>query len=168
MNDPHTPLEIWAWPLRIPLARAIGIKCCSQINGQLLMLSAYQHIARQFTHWLRGAEYIKFKLAILTFRFLHDTAPATCLLIFAVAGVPSRQRLHSSPWCVHPTRLYRWRSGVSDWSSKTVAWASWRITAALSLTAFRRQPKLFCPIIHFRIFCNFSSLLEMANYDIKH
>ena len=60
-------------------------------------------------HWLRAAELIKFKLATLTYRCLHCTAPRyLSTQLTRVADIPSRRRLRSSvtdALLVRPTRL---------------------------------------------------------------
>jgi len=48
-------------------------------------------------HWLRAAERIKFKLAVIVYRALHNTAPQYLSdTLRCVADVPSRSRLRSS------------------------------------------------------------------------
>jgi len=48
-------------------------------------------------HWLRAAERIKFKLAVIVYRALHSTAPQyPSDMLRRVADIPSRSRLRSS------------------------------------------------------------------------
>jgi len=60
-------------------------------------------------HWLRAAERIKFKLAVIVFRALHNTVPQYLSdMLSRVADIPSRSRLRSSTsshLVVRPSRL---------------------------------------------------------------
>ena len=47
-------------------------------------------------HWLRVQERITFKVAVLTYRALHDDAPQYLRQFTSIADIPSRQRLRSS------------------------------------------------------------------------
>ena len=99
-------------------------------------------------HWLRAAERIKFKLATLTYRCLHCTAPRyLSAQLTRVADIPSRRRLRSSATdalFIRPTRLVT----VGDRAFPVAAAKLWNdlpgdVTASQSLAAFRRQLKTF-------------------------
>jgi len=69
------------------------------------------HITDAFAsfHWLRAAEQINFKLAVIVYRALHNTAPQYLSdMVRRVADIPSRSRLRSSTsshLVVRPSRL---------------------------------------------------------------
>jgi hypothetical protein len=99
-------------------------------------------------HWLRAAERVKFKLATLTYRCLHGTAPRYLTADFSrVANLPYRRHLRSGSsdaLLVRPTRLVT----VGDRAFSVAAAKLWNglpgdITSAQTLTAFRRQLKTF-------------------------
>ena len=99
-------------------------------------------------HWLRAAERIKFKLATLTYRCIHCTAPRyLSAQLTRLADIPSRRRLRSSATdalLVRPTRLVT----VGDRAFPVAAAKLWNelpgdVTASQSLAAFRRQLKTF-------------------------
>jgi hypothetical protein len=91
---------------------------------------------------------VKFNLATLTYRCLHDTAPCyLSALLGRVADVLTRRRLRlclSDALLVRPTRLVT----IGDRAILVAAAKLWNklpgdITAAQSLTAFHRQLKTF-------------------------
>jgi len=97
-------------------------------------------------HWLRAAEQIKFKLAIIVYRALHNTAPQYLSdMPRRVADIPSRSRLLSSTsshLIVRPSRLVT----VGERSFASAGPRLWNslpddITTAQSLPAFRRKLK---------------------------
>ena len=99
-------------------------------------------------HWLREAERIKFKLATLTYRCLHCTAPRYLSAhLTRVADIPSRRRLRSSATdvlLIRPTQLVT----VGDRAFPVAAAKLWNelpgdVTTSQSLAAFRRQLKTF-------------------------
>jgi len=104
------------------------------------------HIADSLAsfHWLRSAERIKFKLAVIVYRALHSTAPQHLSdMLRRVADIPSRSRLRSSTsshLVVRPSRLVtvgeRWlaSAGPRLWNSLPDD-----ITTAQSLPAFSKK-----------------------------
>ncbi len=99
-------------------------------------------------HWLRVSERISFKLAVLTYRAIHGTAPRYLQSCFTrVANVTSRQRLRSSAshrLAVPPVRLSTVGrrafpvSGANIWNDVPS-----HVTSAPSLAVFRQRPKTF-------------------------
>jgi hypothetical protein len=97
-------------------------------------------------HWLRAPERIAFKLAVLVFKCLNNTAPRyLCNQFHRIADIPSRQRLRSSSTLqldVPPARL----ATVGDRAFNVAAASLWNrlppdITAAQTLFQFRRRLK---------------------------
>jgi len=74
-----------------------------------LRRSAHITDAVAIFHWLRAAERIKFKLAVIVYRVFHNTAPQyLSVMLRRVADIPSRCRLRSSAsshLVVRPSRL---------------------------------------------------------------
>ena len=109
-------------------------------------------------HWLRASERITFKLATLTYRCLHGTAPNYLSRdLRRVADNPSRRRLRSSTSNaleVPSTRL----STVGDRAFGAVAPRIWNglpddVTSAPSLPVFRRRLKTFLFSLSFPYYC---------------
>ena len=110
--------------------------------------SRYDHITpllRQL-HWLKAAERIDFKLAVLVYKCLHGAAPSyladeLCLS----ADLSPRRRLRSAPsssLVVRRTRL----STIGDRAFPVAAAHVWNglpqhVTSASSLSTFRRRLK---------------------------
>jgi len=99
-------------------------------------------------HWLRAAERIKFKLAVIVYRALHNTALQYLPnMLRRVADIPSRSRLRSSTsihLVVRPSRLVT----VGERSFASAGPRLWNslpgdITTAQSLPAFRRKLKTY-------------------------
>jgi hypothetical protein len=97
-------------------------------------------------HWLRAPERIAFKLAVLAFKCLNNTAPRyLCNQFHRIADIPSRQRLRSSSTLqldVPPARL----ATVGDRVFNVAAARLWNslppdITAAQTLFQFHRRLK---------------------------
>jgi len=97
-------------------------------------------------HWLRAAERIKFKLAVIVYRALHSTAPQYLSdMLRRVADIPSRSRLRSSTsihLVVRPSRLVT----VGERSFASAGARLWNslpddTTKAQSLPAFWRKLK---------------------------
>ena len=112
--------------------------------------SRYDHITpllRQL-HWLKAAERIDFKLAVLVYKCLHGAAPsylADELCLSAVWDLSPRRRLRSAPsssLVVHRKRL----STIGDRAFPVVAAHVWNglpqhVTSAPSLPTFSRRLK---------------------------
>jgi len=99
-------------------------------------------------HWLRAAERIKFKLAVIVYRALRSTAPQYLSdMLRRVADIPSRSRLRSSTsshLVVRPSRLVT----VGERSFASAGSRLWNslpddITTAQSLPAFQRKLKTY-------------------------
>jgi len=99
-------------------------------------------------HWLRAAERIKFKLAVIVYRALQSTAPQFLSdMLRRVADIPSRSRLRSltsSHLVVRPSRLVT----VGERSFASAGSRRWNslpddITTAQSLPAFQRKLKTY-------------------------
>jgi len=99
-------------------------------------------------HWLRAAQRIKFKLAVIVYRALHNTAPQYLSdMLRRVADIPSRSRLRSSTsshLIVRPSRLV----ALGERSFASAGSRLWNslpddITAAQSLPAFQRKLKTY-------------------------
>ena len=96
---------------------------------------------------MRFPERIKFKVAVLTYRALHGSAPGYLSSFVRVADVPGRHRLRSastSQLIVPPTRL----STVGDRRLAVAGAAVWNslpadVTSAPSLLTFLKRLKTF-------------------------
>ena len=97
-------------------------------------------------HWLRVPERIVFKVATLTFRALHGTAPPYMTSQFTrVADMSNRQRLRSASsnqLDVPSFRLPTVGSRAFPLAGAKV-WNSYDVTSALSLSTFRRHLKTY-------------------------
>ena len=112
-------------------------------------LRRYDHVTGALAsfHWLRVAEGIQFKIAVLTYRALHDSAPRYLSDFVRVADVPGRQRLRSASTnsvIVPPSRL----STIGDRRFPIAGAEIWNslpsdVTSAPSLLTFRRRLKAF-------------------------
>ena len=126
-------------------------------------LRRYDHVtgALASLHWLRVAERIQFKIAVLTYRALHDSAPRYLSDFVRVADVPGRQRLRSASTnsvIVSPSRL----STIGDRRFPVAGAKIWNslpsdVTSAPSLLTFRRRLKTF---LFRQSFPNFSIWLQ--------
>ena len=98
-------------------------------------------------HWLRVPERVQFKIAVLTYKVLHDTAPRYLGPLDRVADLPSRRALRSasSSRLVVPTfRL----STVGSRSFSVAGPRIWNglpedVVLAPSLSTFRRRLKTY-------------------------
>ena len=98
-------------------------------------------------HWLRVPERVQFKIAMLTYKVLHDTAPRYLGPLDRVADLPGRRALRSSSSgrLVVPTfRL----STVGSRSFNVSAPRTWNelpedVASAPSLSTFRRRLKTY-------------------------
>ena len=98
-------------------------------------------------HWLRVPERVQFKIAMLTYKVLHDTAPRYLGSLDRVADLPGRRALRSSSSgrLVVPTfRL----STVGSRSFNVSAPRTWNelpedVASAPSLSTFRRRLKTY-------------------------
>jgi len=108
----------------------------------------YDHVTSllQELHWLRVPQRIDYKLAVLTFRYLHGQAPSYLTgSLLRTADVESRRHLRSAMTnllVVLTTRC----STIGDRSFAPVAPRIWnslpsRVTSSLSLTTFKHQLK---------------------------
>jgi len=97
-------------------------------------------------HWLRVPERITFKVAVLTYRALHDDAPQYLRQFTSIADISSRQRLRSSTsdeLCVPVVRLPTIGrrafpvAGARIWNDLPAD-----VTSALFLLIFRKRLKL--------------------------
>jgi hypothetical protein len=122
-----------------------GLRRCDHITDALLTL-----------HWLKVPERIQFKLAVLTHRVLHGTAPSYLGPLLRIADLPGRRALRSASTpqlFVPPVRLstvgHRAFSvaGPQIWNSLPVD-----ITMIDSLPVFRRRLKTFCFLFRTRTF----------------
>jgi len=61
-------------------------------------MNVYAHITDAFAtlHWLRVPERVQYKIAVLTFKVLHDSAPRYLGPLVAVADLPGRRALRSA------------------------------------------------------------------------
>lgn len=98
-------------------------------------------------HWLRVPERVTFKVAVLTYRALHGSAPAYLSAFTSVSALAGRRALRSSSTAdlvVPRTRL----STVGPRAfpvAGSVVWNSLpkNVTSATSLTVFRRRLKTY-------------------------
>lgn len=97
-------------------------------------------------HWIRVPERIVFKVATLTYRALHDTAPPYLVSQFTrVAAMPNRRRLRSASTNQLDVPSFR-LSTVGSRAFPIAGAKVWNslpddVTSAPSLTTFRRQLK---------------------------
>jgi len=98
-------------------------------------------------HWLRIPERVVYKIAVLTFEFLHGIAPEYFGPVDRVADLPGRQSLHfavTNCLVVLPFKLST--IGTRDFPvTSPRVWNSLPadITLALSLSTFRRGLKTY-------------------------
>ena len=120
-------------------------------------LRRYDHISQTLAdlHWLRAPERIIFKIAVLTYRCLHGTAPGYLAnQLRHIADMPNRRHLRSSSTLrldIPRTHL----STVGDRAFPVFAARFWNtlpddITAAPSLSVFRRQLKTYLFVRSYR------------------
>jgi len=96
-------------------------------------------------HWLRVPQRIKHKVAVLTYKVLHGSAPRYLGPLVAVAGLPGRRTLRSggtNGLMVPPVR----RSTVGDRAFTVAGPPVWNtlpeeITTSQTLSTFRQQLK---------------------------
>ena len=96
-------------------------------------------------HWLRVAERIKYKIALLTFRVLHGSAPPYLGPLAPVRSLPGRRSLRSTG----TTRLLvpsAKRSTIGDRAFPVAVPKTWNalpedVTSSLSEYTLRRQLK---------------------------
>jgi len=116
--------------------------------GLVFSASRYDRITPLLTqlHWLKVPECIKFKLAVLVYRCLHQTAPPYLAdELHQSSGDEARQRLHSastSSLVVRHTRL----STIGDRAFPVAAARLWNtlplnVTSASSISVFRKHLK---------------------------
>ena len=97
-------------------------------------------------HWLRVAERITFRLAVLTYRCLHGSAPEYLIsLLQCVSGIHTRQRLHSasSSDLMVPQTI---RSTIGKRSFQSAAASTWNalshsVRSSTSVLQFRSRLK---------------------------
>ena len=95
-------------------------------------------------HWLRVAERITFRLAVLTYRCLHCSAPEYLTsLLQCVSGIHTRQRLRSSSSSdlMVPRTI---RSTIGERSFQSAAASTWNalshsVCSSTSVLQFRSQ-----------------------------
>ena len=84
-------------------------------------------------HWLRVAERITFRLAVLTYRCLHGSAPQYLTsLLQCVSGIHTRQRLRSAS-SSDPMVPRTIRSTIGEWSFQSAAASTWKLCLVLSV-----------------------------------
>ena len=95
-------------------------------------------------HWLRVAERITFRLAVLTYRCLHGSAPEyLASLLQCVSGIHTRQRSASSSDLILPRTI---RSTIGEWSFQSAAASTWNalshsVRSSTSVLQFRSRLK---------------------------
>ena len=94
-------------------------------------------------HWLRVIERVQYKITVLTFKVLHDSAPRYLVPLFAVANLPGRRALPSASTdglVVSPIKLSTVRSCAYPVAAAQV-WQglSEALVSSSSLQTFRRQ-----------------------------
>ena len=106
-------------------------------------------------HWLRVPERISFKLAVLTYRYIHSTSPNYIQSCFTrVADMTSRRRLQST--ASHRLEVPPVLSTVDKRAFPIAGANMWNdlpfhITSAQSLAVFRQHLKTFLFLIPTRI-----------------
>ena len=96
-------------------------------------------------HWLRVPERIQFKIAVLTYKVLHGTAPRYLGPLVRVSDLPGRRRLRSASTdrlVVPPFKL----STIGGRTFNVAAARTWNglpedVTSSLTLPAFRKRLK---------------------------
>jgi len=77
-------------------------------------------------HWLRVPERVQYKIAVLTYKVLHDSAPRYLGPLVAVADLPGRRALRSAStsrlaWSYRPSDyLYCWQPCLSGCCSSSL------------------------------------------------
>ena len=77
----------------------VGIQSVLNAAAQLIFnLKRSDHITDALVslHWLRVMERIQYKIAVLSYKVLHDTVPQYLGPLTRVADVPGRRALHSA------------------------------------------------------------------------
>jgi len=103
-------------------------------------------------HWLRVAERITFRLAVLTYRCLHGSAPEFLTsLLQCVSGIHTRQRLRSasSSDLMVPRTI---RSTIGERSFQSAAASTWyplshSVRSSTSVLQFRSRLETICAFI---------------------
>jgi len=96
-------------------------------------------------HWLRVPERIQFKIAVLTYKVLHGTAPCYLGPLVRVSDLPGRRRLRSANndrLVVPPFKL----STIGSRTFNVAAARTWNglpedVTSSPTLPAFRKRRK---------------------------
>jgi hypothetical protein len=112
---------------------------------QSFFASCFTYLCLISLHWLKIPEHVKFKLAVLTHRVLHGTAPVYLGPLCRVSDLPGRCSLRSASTdqlVIPPTRL----STVGTQSFAVTGPSVWNslpldITRIDSLPVFRRHLK---------------------------
>ena len=100
-------------------------------------------------HWLRASQRIEYKVAVLTYKVLHGSAPRYLGLLVPVADLQGRRTLRSAGVDTGTNRLVAPSVRLSTVGSRAFPVAAPRIwnalteetTSAQSLTSFRQQLK---------------------------
>ena len=110
-------------------------------------LRPHDHITEALTtrQWLRVPERVQYKIAVLTFKVLHDSAPRYLRPLVAIADLPGRRTL----WSASTSRLVAPPIKVSTVGSRAFPVAAAQVWNSLpeavisssSLQTFRRQLK---------------------------
>jgi len=85
--------------LHVPGASiAVGAQCGGNAARLIYHLRPYDHItdALATLHWLRVPERVQYKIAVLTYKVLQDSAPRYLGPLVAVADLPGRRALQSA------------------------------------------------------------------------
>jgi len=98
-------------------------------------------------HWLRVPDRVQYKIAVLTFRVLHDSAPGYLGPVVAVAVLPGRRALplvSTSCLVAPPIKLSTVGSRAFPVATAQV-WNSLpeAVISSLSFQTFRRQSKTY-------------------------
>ena len=109
-------------------------------------LRQHDHIsdALMTLHWLHVPERVQYKIAVLTFKLLHDSAPRYLEPLVAVADLPGRRAL----WSASTSRLVALpiKLSVGSRAFPVAAAEVWNglpeaVVSSSSLQTFRRQLK---------------------------
>jgi len=123
-------------------------------------LRPYDHISDALAtlHWLRVPKRVQYKIAVITFKVLHDSAPRYLGPLVAVADLPGRRALRSastSRLVAPPIKL----STVGRRAIPVAAAQVWNglpeaVVSSSSLQTFRRQLKTL----------SFSTFIHLPNF----
>jgi len=108
-------------------------------------LNLFASLSRHSLYWLRVPERIQYKIAVLTYKVLHDTAPRYLGPLDRVADLHGRRALR----CASSSRLVVPMFRLSTVGSRTFnvsgprIWNRLLVVSAPTFSSFRRRLKLF-------------------------